>query len=193
MPDFDNMGHVTPDEDIEAFRELIYAVGSRGPEPGPPWYVVVEVGVWAGYMTRCLVEDKEVRVYAVDNWSANNFAGQSSEDPSRKWIEEHGSDAAFATFCRNMGDLLFRRVIPLRGGSLLWASIWPKHLPIDLVIIDANKQETRQDIEAWTPHVHQGGIIAGHDLLDNDVYLAVQETGNYHEATQNVWWRRKGE
>lgn len=195
--EFDPMQHHNPPEDETAVQELAKdayqkaLLGDKGGNEdeyhGPP--IAVEIGSWAGATTRILAQ-AGFRVFAVDHWLGNRQPGDHLTN-----IPEHfPPDVACRTFCRNMDDELFISVYPLVGSSAFWASVWSEYLPIDFLYIDASHefQDVLADIQAWTPHVRQGGIIAGHDMgIFEGVEAAVRKTGCYLNEGRSVWWRTK--
>lgn len=172
------LDHQNPPEDDIAILQLA--------QQFPPHHnpTAVEVGVWTGNTTLRLAK-LGFTVYAVDHWLG------SPNDPTGHNATIHGQNKLFNTFCQNMGPYLFTKVFPLFGPSHLWAKAWPKHLPIQLLFIDANHDylPCLQDIQLWSPHV--SGVIAGHDF--NPIFpgtqRAVMETGPYQLKGYSVWWR----
>jgi len=149
----------------------------------PGIFNIVEVGSWAGLSARAMAQPGQT-VYCVDHW-----AGSPCDD-SGKWAAQRGSDAVFRTFCRNAGKRLFRTIIPCRGPSALWASIWP--FQVDMVFIDAGheKSELLANIKEWLPHIRPGGIMCGHDhsSLFPGVEEAVKEIFSYYKVLgRSVW------
>lgn len=68
-------------------------------------------------------------------------------------------------------------------------------IKLDSIFIDGCHEyaECKADIDAWTPLVRQGGLIAGHDYWpkDSGVMDAVNETGDFSVAPgTRIWWRR---
>lgn len=122
---------------------------------------MVEVGSWCGASALEMCEKfPELTVHCVDHWkgSPNDITGTIVDSLSQK-IE----DPLYVTFCKNVGDLLHKRVIPWRGESTDIAKEWDRKVP--MVFIDAGheKDEVIADLEAWWPHVAEGGVICGHD------------------------------
>jgi hypothetical protein len=180
---FDPLDHFNPGRDVDALQDLARRHRLRVTHDGPA--VAVEVGCWAGAST-ILLTDVGYRVFAVDHWLGNET------DRLGKIAHRLGPEQICSTFCHNMEDRLFRSVFPLSGTSDFWARVWPD-LPIDFLYIDAEHvQGVRQDIDHWSPHVRQGGIIAGHDYeAFPGVTDAVDATGPVTRAGQSLWWRTK--
>jgi hypothetical protein len=97
------------------------------------------------------------------------------------------------TFCQNTANQLFTTVIPLRGKSELWAEAFSRSKKrVDFVYIDASHEyaDVADDIANWTPIVHPGGILAGHDFgIFPGVTKAVTESGPFAQIGHSVWWR----
>lgn len=175
---FESLGMLTDEEDFRAVNNLVVAKQPR---------VVIEVGAWTGAMTLVLSGGTD-RVYCVDHWHG------TPGDNTETYIARAGGPAVvFETFCRNMGDLLMTRVIPIVGESRHIAKIWPAHAKADLIYIDAGHgyADVSADIAAWRKHVRPGGTLAGHDYSPQfpGVMRAVDELGK--DGSQGaVWWKR---
>lgn len=175
--EFDPMGHVTCAADLDALWQLAAMTRSE---------TALEVGTWAGLSALSLAHEFD-RVYCVDTWEPK---GDSLELVARNYPP----DVAFRTFCRNMGNLLFDRVLPCRGSSLEWAALWP--FPVDLIFLDADHRypAIAADIDAWQRHVKPGGILCGHDHQPNfpGVVQAVREAfgGKARVLGDAMWYVR---
>ena len=168
---FNPLGHDTPKHDRDVLVNLSFKYSS-----------IVEVGCWAGQTTLTLAKAGVSRIYAVDHWKG------SKGDHLRATVEELGEDMVFRTFCRNLKEYLFATVIPCRGPSLLWASVWP--FEVDMVFIDGDHsyEAVLADICAWSKHIRKGGILCGHDWIFGGVQKAVIETYPERYRTEaNVW------
>lgn len=186
---FNPMGHHNPAADDEAFRELAErALLWRTSKPVRP--IAVEIGTWAG-ATAIMLADMGYQVFCIDTWLGD--AGDSLQTT----IELCDSITIFDTFCRNVGDRLFRSIIPLRGPSILWGHIWPDGLPIRFLLHDGPHRYklVLQEINMWGPHVQAGGITCGHDYRLEGAFAgvakAVQETGPFRLMGDSVWWRER--
>lgn len=183
--EIETFGHHNPPEDDEAFvdlakRCLCYGGGLAAPP------IAVEVGVWMG-STTILLAELGFRVFAVDHW-------KGSEDSSNLKINADaiGQENLFKQFCTNIGSRLLRSIFPLIGSSAIMAEVWPKDLKISYLIIDGAHDygNALADIQAWSPLVAKGGIVAMHDFgVFAGVNRAVIETGPYERAGRTVAWR----
>lgn len=177
---FEPLEHETHADDLAVLEHLASGLSMRRV------VTAVEVGSWVGSSARVLAGNVH-RLYCVDTWQGN------PHDRLGEVAQRVGADEVFQTFCRNMGDKLFRNVFPCRGTSAMWASIWPSE--VDLVFIDANHdyESVKADILAWKPHVRRGGILAGHDYWSfPSVKLAVDELLDV-QTEGDVWWTQLGE
>jgi hypothetical protein len=153
----------------------------------------VEVGTWAGGSTLDILRGGAKVVHCVDTWLG------SPNDTTILWVAEYnrreGEDHVYKTFLTNMEPWIKAgRVIPHRMTSLEAAAAWTE--PMDFIYIDAGHlyHEAKSDIEAWWPHVREGGILAGHDYGERfiGVTRAVREFGGFEVVPgSTVWWRRK--
>lgn len=190
MTTFNPLHHQNPQEDCDALRMLADEQRERmlGRKLGQP--IAVELGAWAGQSTLILAQ-AGFRVFAIDHWSG------AAGDPLEGVARQYGAEELFATFCRNMGDRLLTGVFPMAASTNLAAAIWPKHVQIDLLFIDADHSydAVRGDIDNWTPFVRPvDGLIVGHDFGFSQfpgVEQAVRETGPFEQAGRFLWYRRK--
>jgi len=174
---FEPLNHQTHSDDWDALRKLLV---SKKPK------TVVEVGTWAGATTLLFAEFAE-RIYCVDHWMG------AKTDRLGEIGRFYGSEVVFGTFCRNMGERLFKQVIPIRGDSLKIADVWPLGFKVDFVYLDAahDSDSIVRDIEMWCVHVRRGGIISGHDYAPEH-FPAVVEAVNRIKPTgieAAVWWK----
>lgn len=165
-------------EDLEAMRSLVVEED-----------VAIEVGSYVGRTALALLEAGASEVYCVDTWEG----GADEKDEANRLYQRHGS-RVFETFCRNAGDAFLFDIFPLVGTSLQWAKVWP--FKVDLVYLDASHDydSVKADIEAWWPHVEEGGILCGHDFDPywSGVMRAVEESGPFEVVKgTTVWYRRK--
>lgn len=124
----------------------------------------VEVGTWFGasaaYLASRVKESgKEVKIYAVDNFTAEGSGPVLAEEVSRV------GGSFFEIFCENLRRCgVADYVTPLVGDSTEMAGHFADE-SIDFVYIDAchEYRKVRQDILAWLPKVKPGGTVAGHD------------------------------
>lgn len=150
---------------------------------------LLEVGSWVGLSALTLYEgtgeSEHCKVFCVDTWQGSNT------DTTSLLAMRAGGDKVYEAFCENVGHLLGRHILPLRGTSLAWARRWDDE-PLDLVFIDADHcyDAVKEDIQAWLPHVRDGGILCGHDYCSEfpDVMRAVHELfGDAADSDMNVW------
>lgn len=152
---------------------------------------VLEVGAYVGESALAL--SVHGTVFSVDTWIGNEH------DCLKDIIKKNGytQRSLFKSFCKNVGPLLFKSVIPLVGTSRAWADVWPDH-DLDLVFIDAEHtyDAVRQDISLWIPKVKKGGIICGDDYYPDGnfpgVKSAVDEAFRDLDGVvdTNVWCKR---
>lgn len=189
LASFDDMGLDTPQRDLDALRRLAAKACLHWREESGSFSDVecVEVGSWAGRTALVLAEDF-TRVYCVDHWEG------SPNDCLAKLAKLSTPPRLFQRFAQNVGDKLYRSVIPCFGSSQMYAAAWPR--PVAMVYLDADHSffSLLNNIREWTRHVAPGGILCGHDFSVHfpGVRQAVDELigeGNY-SVEGNVWATR---
>jgi Methyltransferase domain len=129
----------------------------------------IEVGSWVG-QTALVFERWFRQVYCIDAWdlmltdpnvSTDWFNPAKCANPANIGPEQ--IKQAFGIFCSNCKDHLYKTIIPCRGSSHLYASIWP--FKVDMIFIDATHtyEEVKKNINEWLPHLLPGGTMAFHD------------------------------
>lgn len=143
-------------EEVNAIQKIAYNLKPK---------VAVEIGSCAGGSARLLVPHVE-KLFCVDHWE--DYTDEAGFDKPitihyNKGAWDKTPEERFAKFCQNLKPFLFDKIYPLKGPSALWASVWT--IPIDFLFIDGchSYEAVKADIEAWTPHVREGGMILGHD------------------------------
>lgn len=152
---------------------------------------VVELGTFVGDSAKAMADAGAI-VHTIDNWKG------SPNDLSSSTYRVYGKEQVRLALQRNLGDRLHRTVFTYEGDSTTAASSWHGD-KVDMVFIDAGHEyeEVSRDIDAWLPHVRDGGILSGHDYCPAfpGVMLAVQE--RFGDCTfnveGNVWWVRVSE
>lgn len=122
--------------------------------------VIVSIGSYRGQMDCALALHAHVPVYCID--------------PRQNWVSESREfgDIDRQYWMQNVMALgLAGKVRPIELPSLDVAKVWNK--PVSLLWIDGNHVEVAVDIDAWMPHVVDGGIIAVHDNNSPHILAAV--------------------
>lgn len=122
--------------------------------------VIVAIGSFRGQMDAAIALHAHVPVYCID--------------PRLPWDGEprQFGDGDRAYWYANIAALgLVERVRPIELPSLEVAKIWDK--PIGLLFVDGNHLEVDADLDAWFPHVMDGGLVAVHDNNLPSVIAAV--------------------
>jgi len=170
-------------------------------ETAPRMGTIVEVGCWMGRSTAYLGEkaaaaNKALRVYAVDHFLGN------PESEHMEFMRDHGgSIGLMRTFYRNMSvcGVLGDPVLPLPVSSVEAARIF-RNYSLHAVFIDGahTPEAVADDIYAWWPRIVPGGILAGHDYV-NEVRETVDTVGaslwgqrdNTCPFNTYCWWVEK--
>lgn len=174
------LDHKVPVCDIETLQRLAGEVPADG--------VIVEIGSWTGISAKALAEatPEGVRIYCVDHWQGNREDGDALAE------SEFTPLAVYETFCENLKDYLWWKVVPVIGYSSQHAKTWC--LPIDLLYIDGDHryQEVSNDILLWREHVVHRGIVSGHDYgVFDGVTRAVDKFYPQARTAGHVWWTCK--
>eukprot|EP00933_Yihiella_yeosuensis_P081233 TRINITY_DN94798_c0_g1_i1.p1 TRINITY_DN94798_c0_g1~~TRINITY_DN94798_c0_g1_i1.p1 ORF type:complete len:425 (-),score=63.77 TRINITY_DN94798_c0_g1_i1:462-1736(-) len=158
--------------------------------------LVAEVGVHNGKNSEALLKAlPELELLLIDPWE---YA--SDEYLSGKEIRSLYRESKEAS---TMSDSVWQRLREYRNRSIIIAqkspeaAFWARGQSLDLVFIDGchSYSSVRDDIEAWTPKLKRGGILAGHDygLFFPGVCRAVHEFAHQTQgaltlAADGVWW-----
>jgi glycosyltransferase involved in cell wall biosynthesis len=138
----------------------------------------VEIGSWKGMSSAFLAveianSNKDIDFYCVDTW------GGSVEH------EQYGIDTSslYDTFLDNMSPLQ-KYYKAIRAQSLQAVKQF-EDKSLDFIFIDASHEyeDVREDIIAWIPKLKEGGVIAGHDYI-NDDFPGVKKA--VHEVLSNI-------
>lgn len=144
--------------------------------------VFIEVGVWAGssaeYMARKIKDSgKDIKFYCVDKWIQTPEMGKVNGD-------------IYDIFISNLAHVK-DYYIPIRSDSADAALAFGDN-SIDFCFIDAahDYDSVKRDINAWSPKIKTGSILAGHDI--DVVSKAVMESlPNWQNVGENCWsWRK---
>jgi MMP 1-O-methyltransferase len=140
----------------------------------PADQAIVEIGSFKGksacYLSRGSAAGNGAHVFCVDLW---DLGGQRQ---GKRW--RYDAAATFETFKAQVAEHgVAALVTPIKGASADVAATWDR--PVGLLWVDGlhTYDGVRADIEAWTPHVAEGGWVAFHDYCDREpgVMKAVDE------------------
>jgi len=123
--------------------------------------IVAEIGCAEGLFSLDILRWPSGILYMVDNWETiPTQRGDGAFDQS--WHDKNFDEAMHRV--SEYKD----NVIVLRGISWDMAKEVTDGT-LDMVYIDAchSYECVKKDLEAWTPKVKKGGIVAGHDFLNN--------------------------
>ncbi len=202
-PKFDDQrttrfGVATPQCDLDALQALVRTLVEENPDRP---LKIIEIGSWLGTSAMAMADvlgPQSGTIHCIDTWagSKGDFSGVMADVIG-------GADTVFETFKRCVGDRLGTVIFPHQMTSLEAAEVARgAHATCldeaDLIFIDAGHEpeEAAADIEAWLPHVREGGILAGHDYgtdMFPGVTQAVDQLGGCQVAAKapcTVWWTR---
>lgn len=119
--------------------------------------VIVAIGSYRGQSDCALALHAHVPVYCIDPRVAPGT---------------HYGDVDRPYWMRNVLDIgVAEKVRPVELPSLQVAKFWTH--PIGLLFIDGDHDQAGEDLNAWMPHVIDGGIVAMHDSNFAPVILSV--------------------
>lgn len=147
----------------------------------------VEVGVWKGhsisYLAK-LLENKDVKIYAVDLWEKSPMA----------MVPQYAKEVELSYKLYNMvlEDTQTRHLITdIKMDSSKAAEKFADK-SIDFVFIDADHEyeSVKNDIIAWLPKIKSGGIISGHDYHNGGpgIIKAVNELLDGFKLSHGTTW-----
>lgn len=126
--------------------------------------VMAEIGVYKGELMRDLLRSKGVagqlrQYFAIDPWDVNEVHWRRAARTD--W------DRMYWNVCKYMPWFPALRIVRLK--SVEAALFFPEGF-FDLVYIDGDHSysSVKADIAAWLPTVKRGGLIGGHDYVDDD-------------------------
>jgi glycosyltransferase involved in cell wall biosynthesis len=138
----------------------------------------VEVGSWKGMSSAFLAveianSNKDIDFYCVDTWEGSVEHEQYGIDTS----------SLYDTFLNNMSPLQ-KYYKAIRAQSLQAVKQFADK-SLDFIFIDASHEyeDVKEDIIAWIPKLKEGGVIAGHDYI-NDDFPGVKKA--VHEVLSNI-------
>lgn len=155
----------------------------------------IEVGTWIGNSLWHLVNEvmcarKSIRVIGVDDFTATGISG--------KWFDnvrkEFGDISIRDAFVKRMEIYRQPRDYELFDMPSVRAAEVFRDNSLQFVYIDADHRlaSVCTDILVWWRKLACGGILAGHDIRDDDVDLAVRSSSKviehkWHKYGVNSW------
>ncbi len=120
--------------------------------------IIVSIGSYRGQMDCALAMHAHVPVCCIDpRTPSDNYP--FSDDDRQHWM----------TNVLAMG--VAGKVRPINLPSLTVASTWTE--PISLLFIDGDHAQVQADLDAWLPHVMDGGLVAFHDIYDAGITATI--------------------
>lgn len=158
--------------------------------------VFVEIGVWKGksimYMAQKIKESgKTIKLYGIDTFEGLPV---DSMPPGKNEIKS----SLFQIYLHNIKPLN-NYISTIKGNSHEVHEMFADK-SIDFLYIDGDHsyQGIKKDIELWYPKVKPGGIIAGHDFIDDYNMGVVQAVKEFFTEyflwdlqLNKVWYHKK--
>jgi predicted O-methyltransferase YrrM len=127
-----------------------------------------EVGVFEGSYSSVILRDwRGKRLYSVDPY--RSFSKTAYCDRSN--LEQEEFERVYARAQENLGRYKDRSLI-VRKTSVDGAKDFPDG-SLDFVYLDGNHsfEAVKEDIAAWYPKIKAGGLLAGHDYVEDGITL----------------------
>lgn len=154
----------------------------------------VEIGSWRGRSARAMLDSTGGTLFAVDTWKG------SRNEKDLAHLKDIDSEIIYNDFLANMkSSKNYERLVPYRMDSLEAAAHFAgQGIKFDFIFIDAGHtyEEIMADLQAWTPLVRAGGVLAGHDYTYQwpGVVEAVNKCFPDHMmGATTIWAVRQGE
>jgi len=167
----------TPDIDLAAIEKVARIAG----ETTKYRPLFLEVGSWVGESALAMLRGcPGAHVTCVDTWKGTDG------DMTGELAAKHGDDV-WKAFCENTKG---QQISAMPGKSVEIAKSWgPGATPRDLIFIDAEHtyEALKADIEAWWPHLKDGGIMAFHDYRTSQ-FPGVTQAIHERFGEANVHW-----
>lgn len=149
--------------------EGLYRERVQGAAPGA---VFVEVGAWLGRSTAFLAVEavnaaKGIKVHVVDPWP---------DDIRDAPLALYGPP--FKRFVASLDRPEFEGLLHIHRTYSHRAARGFAERSVDFCFIDGDHSEraVKLDIKSWLPKVKSGGVLAGHDMHEEGVRVAVEDT-----------------
>lgn len=129
----------------------------------------VEVGVFAGDMSKWLLARNDIRLTMVDSWTTHEKEGQyANSDDFHANLTQDDQDH-FQQLAKNAVAFAGDRACIVKASSLDAAKLCDDE-SLDFVFIDADHsyEGCKADIDAWYSKVKVGGLFGGHDYENTD-------------------------
>lgn len=156
--------------------------------------VGAEIGVFAGELSSRLLQRGDLSLYLVDSWATSESDSHYTESGDFHSRLSQGEQERFYGLARELTAFAGQRAKILRKPSIEAAEDIPDG-SLDFVFIDADHsyEGCKADIEAWSPKVKPGGLIAGHDYENTafpkfGVKRAVDEKFPHVDLGDNFTW-----
>jgi uncharacterized Rossmann fold enzyme len=173
--------------DLRAYSLLNWLKDMRNP-------VGAEIGVFAGELSRRLLQRPDLALIMVDSWAEAPKESSYGLGDFHGKLTQKEQDRYYA-MTMQMTRFAGKRAQIIRDDSLRAAAVVPDQ-SLDFVFIDADHsyEACRADILAWLPKIKPGGFISGHDYENPDfpawgVKQAVTEIFGDPELGENFTWR----
>lgn len=159
----------------------------------------VEVGVWEGMLSVCLLQTfPKLHLLMVDRYEIC----KTDRSRGRGIVSTATSQDVFlAAMTKAIVDTLpFKKRRSLLVADSVQASKWVENGSMDFVFLDADhsRKGVRKDLVAWYPKIRSGGIFCGHDYGGKHPGVAcsvdrfVADNGLKLNVRKNVriWWTK---
>lgn len=157
----------------------------------------VEVGVFAGELSKRLLSREDITLGLVDSWTTHGDGEYAESDDFHAKLTQEQQDG-FYELTKKVVEFAGDRAYIVRKDSVEASKEYMDNF-LHFVFIDADHsyEGCKKDLEAWWPKVKPGGLFSGHDYENTDytkfgVKKAVDEFADKHglpvELGDNFTW-----
>lgn len=155
----------------------------------------VEVGVFAGDLSKRLLKRNDLKLFLVDSWGTDHSSEYKASNDFHSKLTQLEQNH-FMEVTRRSVDFAKDRATIIKKPSIEAAKEFDDG-SLDFVFIDADHsyEGCKADILAWLPKIKKGGFISGHDYDNDDpqfnfgVKKAVDELFTRPILGENFTWK----
>lgn len=131
--------------------------------------VGVEVGVFAGDLSKRLLLRPDLKLTMVDSWEEHGVDSEYAKSGDFHGVLSRSAQDSYYKHTMEVTRFAGERAVILRKSSIEAAKDFEDG-SLDFVFLDADHtyEAVRADIAAWYPKVKRGGLLCGHDYANHE-------------------------